>query len=84
MGELKVGILDFNDNAFLIKLLSLIKRLIENHTSYFTLKFKPKYYFEILNGSAPQERGWYVILDGTRPVYVGKADDLNSRLNTNH
>ncbi len=84
MGKLKVGVLDFNNFGIVNDLLSAIEQMTCNETSYFSLKFKPSYYFQILDGPIPQERGWYIILDGTRPLYVGQADDLNYRLNTNH
>lgn len=79
MGMLKVGVLDFNSFGIVNDLLSAIEQMTRNETSYFFLKFKPSYYFQILDGPIPQERGWYIILDGTRPLYVGQADDLNYR-----
>jgi len=84
MGELKVGILNLNKTAVVSKLLSVVQQLIGNRTLYFNLKFKPKYYFQILNGNVPSESGWYIILDEVKPIYVGQASDLNDRLNTNH
>ncbi len=84
MGVLKIGVLNLNDTIVVNKLVSIIKQLVRNETSYFGLKFRPSYYFKVLDGTLPQERGWYIILDETRPIYVGQADNLNSRLNTNH
>lgn len=46
------------------------------------MNFKPPYYFAAIGG-LPSEKGWYVILDfNSKPLYVGQADDLNARLNT--
>lgn len=84
MGTLVIGQIDFNDANMVTKLRLAIQDLINNVSSYYRLRFKPKCYFEIPDGSLPPERGWYIILDGKVPVYVGKANDLNARLNTNN
>ncbi len=62
----------------------VIDELIQNPSCYYPLSFKPPYYFEVPAGSIPSESGWYIILEGKKPLYAGKADDLNKRLNTNN
>ena len=32
----------------------------------------------------PGEAGWYIILEGTQPLYVGKTGNLDARLNTDN
>lgn len=81
---LKVGSINLNDSSEVQKLQGAIQKIIESPNYYYPLEFKPSYYFTIPNGTCPKEQGWYVILSGQVPIYVGVADDLNARLNTNH
>ncbi len=85
MGTLKVGNIDFNDKKTIHVVRRTIQDLVSESSSYFTLRFKPPYYFEVPKRSLPSERGWYTILDSDNsPIYVGLAKDLNGRLNTNN
>jgi hypothetical protein len=84
MGTLVVDQIDLNDVNIVNNLKSAIQKLVSNPSSYYSLKFKPQYYFETPNSSLPSEMGWYIILHNRMPVYVGRADDLNARLNTNN
>ncbi|MFQ5951723.1 MAG: hypothetical protein ACE5KH_06540 [Candidatus Geothermarchaeales archaeon] len=82
MGILKVDNIDLNDKKTIRVVRQTIQDLV-SESSYFTLSFKPEYYFEVPNGTLPSEGGWYIILDSdVDPIYVGKADNLNKRLNT--
>lgn len=83
MGVLKVDSIDLNNPNIVEVLQVAIQKIIESPTSYFPLEFKPSYYLMIPNGTCPNEQGWYVILNGQVPIYVGITDDLNARLNTN-
>ena len=82
MGELLVRQIDFNDPNLVNGFRSAIQKLVNNPLSYYSLKFKPPYYFEVPNSTLPSEGGWYIILDAKTPVYVGQANDLNRRLNS--
>lgn len=84
MGKLKVDRINLNDASVVEKLKNIIDQLVRISLSYYPLRFKPQYYFEISNRQLPSERGWYVVLDGRKPLYTGKADNLNVRLNTNN
>ena len=85
MGTLKVNQIDLNYAKAVKVLKQALQKLVNNPSSYHSLRFKPRYYFEVPDGPLPSERGWYIILDPDRkPIYVGKADDLNARLNTNN
>jgi hypothetical protein len=84
MGSLKVGRINLNDAAVVIRIRDSINQLVQNQTAYYPLRFKPNFYFETPDGQLPSERGWYIILDGQRPLYAGKAEDLNARLNSNN
>ena len=84
MRNLKVDQLNLNDTSIINRLRAVIQQLLNNPASYYSLKFKPQYYFEIPNGLLPSEKGWYIILNDRIPIYVGETDNLNARLNTNN
>ena len=84
LGTLKVGRINLNNLETIRELTNAIDRLIQIHSSYYTLSFKVQYYFVTPDGLLPTEKGWYILLDSKKPLYVGKAGDLNARLNTNN
>jgi hypothetical protein len=84
MGILKCGKLNLNDANVVKNLINAVNELVQIHSSYYSLKFKPSYYFEAVGAPPPSDRGWYIIIGNGKPIYVGKADDLNARLNTNN
>lgn len=84
MGDLIVNTIDFNNSTVVDNLRKVIGKLIQNPSGYCLLRFKPPYYFEVPTGQIPSESGWYIILEGKKPLYAGKAGDLNRRLNTNN
>lgn len=75
--------LDFNDSALVSRFRSVLVQLVRTGAS-FDLDFKPLYYFTTPRGPLPSEAGWYVIyeVENRKPVYVGKADNLDYRLNS--
>ena len=84
MGNLIANRIHLNDRVVVDSLRKVIDKLVQTPSCYYPLRFKPSYYFEVPTGRIPSESGWYVILDGKKPLYAGKADDLNKRLNTNN
>jgi hypothetical protein len=84
MGSLKVGTINLNDADVVTKVIDSINQLVQDPAAYYELSFKPQFYFETPTRQLPSERGWYIILDGKHPLYAGKAEDLNARLNTNN
>ena len=84
MGNLIVNRIDLNDSVVVDNLRKVIDKLAQIPSCYYPLRFKPSYYFEIPTERIPSESGWYIILEGKRPLYAGKTDDLNERLNTNN
>ena len=81
MGILKCGTIDFNNTNQVQALQAKIQFILEDLTNYYPLNHTKRYYF-----STPvplsMEAGWYIILNGNLPIYVGKAENLNKRLNT--
>ena len=84
MGTLKVGALDFNEAQTLEAVRAAIAEIASRVESYRGLRFKSPYYFEITGSRPPSEPGWYIILDGRQPLYVGKTKNLDTRLNTDN
>ena len=81
MGMLKVGTIDFNNTNQIQALHARIQLILEGPKNYYPLNQTKRYYFST-PVPLPTESGWYIILNGTLPIYVGKAEDLNKRLNT--
>ena len=84
MGNLIVNRIDLNNRVVVDSLIKVTDKLVQIPACYYPLKFKPSYYFEVTTGRTPSESGWYIILEGKKPLYSGKADNLNKRLNTNN
>ena len=83
MGTLLTDKVDFNEHRIVEVFRAAVREITSRASSYYPLQFKESFYFEVPNLSLPTEAGWYIILDSERPVYVGKADNLHNRLNTN-
>jgi hypothetical protein len=81
MGTLKYGNINFNDAKIVQTLDANIQRIFDDPENYYPLMHTKNYYFSTPT-SLPEEAGWYIILWGTTPLYVGKAENLNGRLNT--
>lgn len=84
MGNLIVNRIDLNNSAVVDNLRKVIDKLVQIRSCYYPLRFRPPYYFEVPTECIPSESGWYIILEDRKPLYAGKADDLNKRLNTNN
>jgi len=84
MGKLIVGNVDFNDKNRIIQLENGLKKTLSHMENYFSLIYKPSFYFSTRGDTMPSTPGWYVLLEGSFPIYVGMAVDLNSRLNSNN
>lgn len=82
MGNLIVNQIDLNDPSVVQNLLGSLTNLTTDRRLYHDLVFKPQHYFETPNSRLPNSSGWYIILDGGMPLYVGAAEDLYKRLNT--
>ena len=82
MGTLKVGALDFNEVQTVEAVRTAIAEIASRAESYRCLRFKSPNYFSAIGSGLPSEPGWYIILNGRQPLYVGKTDNLDGRLNT--
>ena len=80
-GILRCKRIDLNKKENVETLRNSLKEII-SQIEYLDLEVAKKYYFK-LNEPITTNPGWYVILDENKsPLYVGKAQNLNSRLNT--
>lgn len=84
MGTLKVGTLDFNEIGTFEALRTAIAEMASRPDSYHALRFKSPNYFAVTGSLLPGEAGWYIILEGTQPLYIGKTGNLDARLNTDN
>lgn len=82
MGTIKVGNIDFNSVLVVRGLQLKIQTLLDDTRSYYDLEHTKQYYFSTQHVNLPKASGWYIILAGTIPIYVGKAINLNNRLNS--
>jgi len=81
MGILKCGNIDFNAANQIQVLQAKIQLILDDPKNYYPLEHTKRYYFST-PASLPTESGWYIIFNDTSPIYVGKAEDLNKRMNT--
>jgi hypothetical protein len=82
MPKLIVGNLDINDKTIALSLLSSIQNLTSNQSSYSNLIVKNGTCLEVPNMKSNIGSGWYIIIENRTPLYVGRSDNLYSRLNT--
>ena len=72
--------IDLNDPAFVNALDVTLKKIV-NQSKLYDLHVENKLYFK-LDEKITTDPGWYLIFSIANRLYVGKADDLNFRLNT--
>ncbi|MFA4915979.1 MAG: hypothetical protein WC560_04835 [Syntrophales bacterium] len=81
-GKLRFDHLDVRDPSKVDRLVLGLKSLAKNPQNWHPLEVKKKYYFAAPSAQLPFGPGWYVICDDMGPLYVGTAEDLNARLNS--
>ena len=77
-----VNKIDFNSGAVVECSLDVLQGLVADRSYYRPIRVKNGIYFDLLEGRLPAEAGWYVLLDAGVALYVGKADNLDRRLNS--
>jgi hypothetical protein len=83
LGNLKTFRYNLNDSAIVNGLLEKLRNHIAaSEESDNRLVHSPRYFFSLPDGSIAPDAGWYIILDGKTPLYVGTSYNLNSRLNS--
>ena len=82
-GQIVCSDLNFNSLEFLSTFLEVVTLLFRDSDRWHDLAVHRSFYFKTPTNDLPREPGWYIVCDkGNIPLYVGKAKDLNKRLNT--
>jgi len=79
-GILRCDKINLNNSDIVNNLKDRLKEIIKE-AKFYDLHISKKYYFK-LDIEITNNPGWYVIFEKENPLYVGKAENLNSRLNT--
>src|SRR5487761_2377162 len=79
-GILRCDKIDYNNLEVVRTLKQKLKDTVNESTRH-NLLISKKYYFR-LDKQITTNPGWYVILENKSPLYVGKAENLNSRINS--
>ncbi len=80
-GVLVCDQISLNERRVAEKLYTSLRLGLENPQRYAKLEVFRTYYFST-QPPLPQVPGWYLLLWGSERIYVGKAQNLNSRLNS--
>lgn len=82
-GRVVCSSIDFNSPEIVRAFVQAVKLLLQDDSRWHELTVHRACYFRTPRGNLPQEPGWYIICDSSgTPLYVGKAEDLDARLNT--
>lgn len=83
MPDLNYDSLNINDPNVVSKIVNKITELSRNEQNFHELTISNDVYFFISENQITNNAGWYIIIgDKNYPLYVGRADNLNKRLNT--
>ncbi len=81
--KLICGKLRLNDVELVGRLLQVAAAALSDPAAWHPLEVYREWYFRTPDGRLPTDPGWYVICDAAQtPLYVGKAENLDARLNT--
>lgn len=81
-GKLRFDNLDVSNPKVVTKLLDALSCLAADARNVHPLEVSKRYYFITPNGPIVPDAGWYVICNSSYPLYVGTAENLNARLNS--
>jgi len=79
-GILRCDKININNSDVVNNLKDKLKEVI-GESKFYDLHISKKYYFK-LDKEITTNPGWYIIFENDSSLYVGKAQNLNSRLNT--
>ena len=81
-GRLRCDSLDMDSPEIVQGLIATLALLAREPSSHHALEVSKRYYFKVPDGPLSSGPGWYVIRAGGRSLYVGTAENLDSRLNS--
>lgn len=82
MGQLKYANVDLNNTTIVRAVISAVQKELDEADNYCSLEHVLPSYFATPGRILPSTPGWYIILEAKTPIYVGEAQNLNTRLNT--
>jgi hypothetical protein len=81
--QLKVGNFDLNSLGQVQQLVRALTQILSDLAVWHKLEVSKYCYFRSPDARLPTCSGWYVICDGEKtPLYVGQADNIDDRLNS--
>jgi hypothetical protein len=82
-GQLRCANLNLNKLESAQRLVQAVTQIVADLTAWHRLEVYRELYFQTPDGSLPTDPGWYFVCDRhPTPLYVGQADNLDSRLNS--
>jgi len=81
-GVLRHDELDITDPEVVRRLIYALRSLATKRLNVHQLHVSKRYYFSVPDGPLPSCPGWYVICDEAGSLYVGTAENLDRRLNS--
>lgn len=83
MPNLVYNSLNISESHLVNKIVFTLAQLANSEDNFFKLTIQNNIYFHISQNGITNGAGWYIIVDNYgNPLYVGTADDLNNRLNS--
>lgn len=81
-GQLRTDVLNLSDPEAIEGLVAALSAMAAQSDRRYELEVSKRYYFSVPDGPITDAAGWYLIRAGAEPIYVGTAENLNSRLNS--
>jgi hypothetical protein len=81
-GKLRFDNLDVTNSEVVTKVLDALSDLAADANNVHSLEVSKRYYFITPSGPLVSDAGWYVICHSSQSIYVGTAENLNARLNS--
>lgn len=81
-GRLRTDALNLSDAEAIESLVAGLRGMLAEQSKRYRLDISKRYYFAIPDGPITDSAGWYLIRARNEPIYVGTAENLNARLNS--
>lgn len=81
-GRLRTDALNLSEADAIASLVAGLRGMLAESDRKYRLDVSKRYYFALPEGPITDSAGWYLIRAGTEPIYVGTAENLDARLNS--
>lgn len=81
-GRLRCDTLDLTSPDIVRQLITVLTMIGQDPLHTHALEVSKRYYFRVPDGPLPSGPGWYVIRSKGQSLYVGTAENLDNRLNS--